>query len=151
MKRTQFHHFMVKFLIFSMKVIFLAECLVTWPIISVLVICDNVSGSRPDKDFIHFESSSQCLPVKEDFDSKGYEVLGLFSMILSRAATCLKSKSEGNSLKCLTDLFIRLSLTGVEEPEGKFLLKSCLRPSPISLPCLFLSTGHFSSTLTKPL
>ena len=34
-----------------MKVIFLAECLVTCPIISVLVIWDSVSGSRPRMDF----------------------------------------------------------------------------------------------------
>ena len=31
--------------------------------------------------------------MKEVFDCNGYEVLGLFSMRLSRAATCLKSES----------------------------------------------------------
>ena len=90
-------------------------------------------------------------PVKEDFDLEGCEVLAWFSIRLSNAAICLervKSQYCQEDL-CQAYLLIIFSLTLEAEPEGKLLLNNCLRPSPISLPCLFLSTGHLSSILTK--
>ena len=75
-----------------MNVIFLPECLETWPIISVLVIWLSVSWSRPaiktPQSPLSAEAKNQ--PVNEDFDLQGCDVLALFSIRLSNATICLQ-------------------------------------------------------------